>query len=108
MGAGRRASVRRGVDSAENGRGGLGMVGYNMVELGRATLWKERLSGLLLLKAVMERSRIGPAPTPAAAAAADAGRRKACCDALCRAPYCLRKPIYAEVESGEAPMATRR
>lgn len=67
------------------------MVGYDEVELaGRATLRKERLSGTRpLLLAMMERIRLAAAPAPAA----DAGRRKAFRDALCRAPYCLRKPI---------------
>jgi hypothetical protein len=51
------------------------------------TLRKERLSGTRpLLLAVMERIRFAAAP-------ADAGRRRAFRDALCRAPYCLRKLI---------------
>lgn len=82
------------------------MAGYNnTVELaGRATLWKEQVSGTRPLLAVMELARPTPAPAPATAH----GRRSACCDALCRAPYCLRKPIYGKRESGEAPMAIRR
>ena len=84
------------------------MAGYNnTVELaGRATLWKERPSGTRPLLAVMELALARQTPAPAAPHAR--GCRRACCDALCRAPCCLRKPIYVEMVSGEAPMAIRR